>query len=113
MDIFDNLDIFEVEKVDYEAYFYRLPKTEILKTTPREGFVVYKDIQSREDICGILTEEIMGTEARRFFIFNFIDEERLGPHKVIRHITMPQEEYEAFIKQLSEAATKAAQETND
>ena len=113
MDIFDNLDIFEVEKTDYESYFYRLPKTEILKTTPREGLVVYKDIQTREDICGVLTEEVMGTEARRFFIFNFIDESRLGPHKTIQYITMPTEEYELFIKKLGEAAAKAAQETND
>lgn len=101
MDIFDNLDIYEVDKVDYEAYFYRLPKNDIIKTTPREGFVVYKDIFSKEDVCGTLIEYIMGTEATRYFIFNFIDEERLSEHKVVKYITLNEDDYQEFLNQLA------------
>ena len=44
----DNIDIYEVEKRDYEAYFYRLPPNEIIKTTPRPGLVIWKDIKENE-----------------------------------------------------------------
>ena len=99
----DNLDIYEVDKGDYEAYFYRLPK-DIMKTTPQEGMVVYKDIVSGEYVCGILTENIMAMPANRYFIFNFLEEERLGPHKAVKHITMSAEEYEEFLNKLTKAA---------
>ena len=56
MDYLNNLDLFEVDKIDYDAYFYRLPKNEIMKTTPQEGLIVYKDIkEDGELICGILS----------------------------------------------------------
>ena len=103
MDYLSNLDIFEVDKADYDSYFYRLPKNEIMKTTPREGLIVYKDTTNGgELICGILTEEIMAMPANRYFIFNLLDEERLGPHKVYKHITMTEEEYREFLSQLQE-----------
>ena len=104
-----NLDIYEVDKEDYEAYFYRLPKN-IMKTTPQEGMVVYKDMTTGDSICGILTENIMAMPANRYFIFNFLEEERLGPHKMVKHITMNAEEYEEFLNKLSKAA-KSYQET--
>ena len=101
MDYLNNLDLFEVDKIDYDAYFYRLPKNEIMKTTPREGLTVYKDVkEDGELICGILSEQIMAMPANRYFIFNFMDESRLGPHKLYKHITMTEEEYTEFLKQL-------------
>lgn len=105
MDYLNNLDLFEVDKVDYDAYFYRLPKNEIMKTTPREGLTVYKDVkEAGELICGILSEQIMAMPANRYFIFNFIDESRLGPHKAYKYITMTEEEYTEFLKQLQQIA---------
>ena len=105
MDYLNNLDLFEVDKVDYDAYFYRLPKNEIMKTTPQEGLIVYKDIkEDGELICGILSEQIMAMPANRYFIFNFIDESRLGPHKAYKHITMTEEEQTEFLKQLQQIA---------
>ena len=105
MDYLNNLDLFEVDKVDYDAYFYRLPKNEIMKTTPREGLTVYKDVkEDGELICGILSEQIMAMPANRYFIFNFIDESRLGPHKAYKYITMTEEEYTEFLKQLQQIA---------
>lgn len=105
MDYLNNLDLFEVDKMDYDAYFYRLPKNEIMKTTPREGLTVYKDVKENgELICGILSEQIMAMPANRYFIFNFIDESRLGPHKAYKYITMTEEEYTEFLKQLQQIA---------
>ena len=105
MDYLNNLDLFEVDKIDYDAYFYRLPKNEIMKTTPREGLTIYKDVkEDGELICGILSEQIMAMPANRYFIFNFMDESRLGPHKLYKHITMTEEEYTEFLKQLQQIA---------
>lgn len=103
IDLFENLDIYEVEKADYDAYFYRLPMKELMKTTPREGLVVYKDISNNgEAICGILSEQVMAMPANRYFIFNFIDEKRLGPHKQYKYIQMSEAEYIDFLKRLQE-----------
>lgn len=103
IDIFENLDIYEVEKADYDAYFYRLPMKDLMKTTPREGLIVYKDISNNgEAICGILSEQIMAMPANRYFIFNFLDEERLGPHKQYKYIQMSETEYIDFLKRLQE-----------
>lgn len=105
IDFEDNLDIFEVDKQDYEAYFYRLPQNEIMKSTPKEGFTVYKDIKGEQEyLCGILTEQIMAMPANRYFIFNLMDESRLGPHKAYRHIQLSDEEYMDFLKRLQEIA---------
>ena len=105
MSIFDNLDLYEVDKVDYDSFFYRLPKNEIMKTTPREGLTAYKDMkEDNEYLCGVLSERVMGMSANRYFIFNFMDESRLGPHKLYKHITMTEEEYTEFLKQLQQIA---------
>ena len=109
-DIPENLDIYEVDKADYDAYFYRLPQNEMVKTTPREGFVIYRDMIEPQLICGILSENIMAMPANRYFIFNFLDEERLGAHKVIKQITLGLEDYENFMKHLTEISSKKAQE---
>ena len=99
----DNLDLYEVENVDYESYFYRLPK-DIMKTTPSEGLVVYKDIQTGESICGVLTEQVMAMPANRYFIFNLLDEERLGSHKAYKYIHMTEAEYAEFLGRLQQIA---------
>lgn len=98
-----NLDIYEVDKVDYDAYFYRLPEKDIMKTTPREGLIVYKDIANGgEPVCGILSEQIMAMPANRYFIFNFLDEERLGPHKQYQYIHLTEKEYTEFLGRLQQ-----------
>ena len=46
-----------------------------------------KDLKGDNEIlCGILSEQVMGMSANRYFIFNLMDEERLGPHKLYKHI---------------------------
>jgi hypothetical protein len=52
----------------------------------------------------------MAMPANRYFIFNFLDEERLGAHKVVKQITLGLEDYENFMKQLTEISSKKAQE---
>lgn len=100
----DNIDVYEVDKRDYDSYFYRLPIADLMKTTPYEGLTVYKDTTNGEAICGILTENIMAMLANRYFIFNFMDENRLGQYKAYKHITLTEEEYSDFLKKLSKIA---------
>ena len=101
IDFINGLDIFEVDKQDYDAFFFRLPKNELMKTTPYEGLTVYKDVvEGGIPICGILSEQIMAMPANRYFIFNFMDEKRLGPHKLYKHIKMDVKEYEDFLNLL-------------
>ena len=103
IDFSKDLDIYEVDKADYDAYFYRLPKNDIMKTTPREGFIIYKDIANGgEPVCGILSEQIMAMPANRYFIFELIDEERLGPHKVVKHVHLDEAQYTEFLAQLQD-----------
>ena len=117
MDIIDfesNLDIYEVEKKDYDSYFYRLPKNEIMKIHPKEGFVVYKDLKNEQlCLCGIHTEQIMAMPANRYFIFNFMDEERLGPYKAYRHIVLEEDEYMDFLKRLQKVTTNGKDRKED
>ena len=109
-DYFNKIDIYEVEKSDYEAYFFRLPKNEILKTTPQENYTVYVDITSadHEPICGIEEQDIMGTKARKFFIFNLLNEERLGEYKRTQVIHMSEEEYINFLTKAASSKKEAS-----
>lgn len=103
MEILDNLDIFEVDKEDYDSYFYRLPINDMMKTTPREGLTIYKDIANNGiPVCGILSEQVMAMPANRYFIFELIDEERLGPHKVVKHIQLDEVQYTEFLTRLQD-----------
>lgn len=106
MEELNNLDIYEVEKRDYEAYFYRLPQNEIMKMRPQEGLTVYKDIITGDLLCGVLSEQVMAMPANRYFIFNLMDEERLGEHKLYKYIQLSQEEFNEFLAQLQQAAKK-------
>ena len=40
----------------------------------------------------------MGQKAKRYFIFEFLDDELLGPHRTVKKIELPYEQYEEFIK---------------
>lgn len=103
MEILDNLDIFEVDKEDYDSYFYRLPINDMMKTTPREGLTIYKDItNSGAPVCGILSEQVMAMPANRYFIFELINEERLGPHKVVKHVHLGEAQYTEFLARLQD-----------
>ena len=99
MDFF-NLDIFEVEKEDFTSYFYRLPKNEIVKTTPQENLIIWKDILTGQEVCGEEKIQIMGSNCTRYFIFNFLEEERLGEYKTIQKIVLSEEDYQKFLNAL-------------
>ena len=100
-ELVEKLDIYEVDKEDYESYLYRLPKNEIMKTTPREGYVFYKDSLTQQYICGTLSEDIMGMKCTRFFIFEFLPEERLGKELVIKEIIIGEDEYKELLEKLA------------
>ena len=100
MDIFENIDIYEVEREDYNAYFYRLPQDDLMKTSPEKNYIIWKDIRTGEPICGTETYDIMGQKCTRYFIFNFLEDERLGKHKIIKHIVLSEEDYMNFLEKL-------------
>lgn len=101
-ELVEKLNIYEVDKEDYESYLYRLPKNEIMKTTPREGYIFYKDSLTQQYICGTLSEDIMGMKCTRFFIFEFLPEERLGDELVIKEIIIGEDEYKKLIGRLTD-----------
>lgn len=101
------LNIYQVDKSDYDAYFHRLPLNEIVKTTPEKGTTIYIDItDNNKEICGYHTEEIMGMPANDYYIFNFIDEERLSEPKTYEYITLTEKEYAEFLDKLMEMKGK-------
>ena len=86
-DIPENLDIYEVDKADYDAYFYRLPQNEMVKTTPpREGFVVYRDMIEPQLICGYYLKILWLCQQIDILFSTFLDEERLGAHKSLNKL---------------------------
>ena len=97
-----NLNIYEVDKEDYDSYWYRLPKDEIIKCTPREGYEFYKDSLTKKYVCGTLSEDIMGMKCTRFFIFEFLPEERLGNELVLKEIIIGEDEYKKLIGRLTD-----------
>lgn len=94
------LDIYEVEREDYFAYWFRLPHDELMKTTPEENLTIWKDTKTGDQICGTRTENIMGTAATQYYIFTFMDDERLGPEKATKYIYMTENEYKNLLSQL-------------
>ena len=104
MDIFENIDIYEVEREDYNAYFYRLPQNDLMKTSPEKNYIIWKDICTGEPVCGTETYDIMGQKCIRYFIFNFLEEERLGKHKIIKHIVLSEKDYMKFLEKLPNKA---------
>lgn len=94
----NHLDIYEVDKEDAISYCYRLKARPQIKKTPREGLEVYMDIETGLYLWGIETTKVMAQEARRYFIFEFLDEELLGPHRTVKRVTISNEQFEEFIK---------------
>lgn len=97
-----NLDIYEVERADYLAYWFRLPHNDLMKTTPEEGLTIWKDTKTGDQICGTKVEQIIGTAATQYYIITLMDEERLGAEKTTKYISMTEEDYKDLITQLSQ-----------
>lgn len=95
------MDIYEVEKRDYDAYFFRLPK-EDLEEERTESQLIYRDKLTGNKVCGIEIQEHNHITFYRYFIFEFLDEERLGPHKGYKQIVVSKEEYEKLLKAYAE-----------
>lgn len=105
-----DIDIYEVERADYLAYWFRLPHDQLMKTTPEEGLTIWKDTKTGDQICGTKVENIMGTAATQYYIFTFMDEERLGPEKATKYIYMTEKEYKDLLSQL---CCNISEDTND
>lgn len=100
-----HLDFYETDKQDVLSYIFRLKEREQMKLTPQENLEVYMDLGTKEWTYGIETTEIMGMPARRYFIFEFLDEKLLGPHRKIQKIMLPEDEFKQFLTTLTEKKT--------
>lgn len=109
-DYLGHIDLYEVDKNDYRSYEYRCKDRQIMKITPREGMVVYRDIKTGEWLYGYEEENVMMMPARRYFIFFFLPEQELGPHLTFKEIRMSDEEYLEFLKLLTKKESKDGKE---
>lgn len=98
-----SLDFYEVEKADYRAYQYRLKDRKTYERSyPEQELTVVFDEETNVPVLGLKEESIMGTNAHRFFIFEFLDEDKLGDHLVTKNIILSQEQWERFLQQYAD-----------
>ena len=94
----EHLDFYEVDRADAVSYIFRLKARPQMKLTPQENLEVSMDIETRQWLYGIETINLMGQKAKRYFIFEFLDDNLLGPHRTVKKIELSYEQYEEFIK---------------
>jgi hypothetical protein len=92
------LDIYEVDKTYYYSYVYRCKNRQLMKRHPHEGLTVWEDIETGKLLYGKEVTNVMASEATRFFIFELLDEELLGPEKTTQIIEIDYETYKNFLE---------------
>lgn len=92
------LDIYEVDKTYYYSYVYRCKDRQLMKRHPHEGLTVWEDIETGKLLYGKEVTNVMASEATRFFIFELLDEELLGPEKTTQTIEVDYETYKNFLE---------------
>lgn len=92
------IDIYEVDKTYYYSYVYRCKDRQLMKRHPREGLTVWEDLETGKLLYGKEVTNIMASEAIRFFIFELLDEELLGPEKITKTIEVDYETYRNFLE---------------
>lgn len=102
----NNLDVYEVEPADYRQYVHRCRHHSVMKTTPKEGLTIWKDINSGKLLYGEHEEIVMEMPAKRYFIFELLPESELGTPLVEKHIEMPIEKWNEFVKALQRQANE-------
>ena len=92
------LDIYEVDKAYYSSYEYRCKDRQLMKRHPYEGLTVWEDIETGKLLYGKEVTNVMASNATRFFIFEMLDEELLGPEKTTQTIEVDYETYKNFLE---------------
>ena len=92
------LDIYEVDKAYYSSYEYRCQERQLMKRTPREGLTIWEDLETGKLLYGKEVTSVMASNATRFFIFEMLDEELLGPEKTTQIIEVDYETYKEFLE---------------
>lgn len=92
------LNIYEVDKTYYYSYVYRCKDRQLMKRHPREGLTVWEDLETGKLLYGKEVTNVMASEATRFFIFELLDEELLGPEKITKTIEVDYETYRNFLE---------------
>ena len=76
----EHLDFYEVDRADAVSYIFRLKARPQMKLTPQENLEVSMDIETRQWLYGVETIDLMGQKAKRYFIFEFLDDELKAYH---------------------------------
>ena len=99
-DYIKTLDLFQVDKADYESYVYRLRHRDLLETKEENGLVMFWDIAAGEYVCGYKEETTIAnnTTYKDYFIFELLPEECLASEKIIQKVVLSPEEYVAWLK---------------
>ena len=66
--------------------------------TKDKQIIAWRDIETGKLLYGKEVTNIMASEATRFFIFELLDEELLGPEKTIQTIEVDYETYKNFLE---------------
>ena len=101
-DYLSNIDIYEVDKEDYDSYVYRCRNRETMKLTPKKGFTIWQDLETKIWLYGEHEEIVMEMPHKNFYIFELMKEEELASPKLTKHIQLQYEEWLKFIKVLKE-----------
>ena len=97
----DNLDLYEVDKAYYSSYEYRCQERQLMKRHPYEGLTIWEDLETGKLLYGKEVTNIMASDATRFFIFEILDEELLGPEKTTQVIEVDYDTYKNFLEAAS------------
>lgn len=102
----NNLDIFEVESPYYKSYEYCCKNRQLMKITPihttEKQLIAWRDIETGLLLYGKEITNITGMDATRYFIFEYLSEDLLGPELTTRHIKVDEETYIKLIKHMTE-----------
>lgn len=106
-DYLNNLEIYSVDKPDYESYVYRLQYRDLLQEEI-DNVVMFRDMTAGQYVCGYKDTTMISSNSvcREYFIFELLPEDYLGPEKVIKRITLSKEDYEAWIKLCQQVINK-------
>jgi hypothetical protein len=98
-DYLNKKDLYEVDREDYDAYFYRLPKDALKKFSLEDETIIFEDTVTGEWICGYKNETSL-IDVKKYYIFSILPDTRLSDYKTQKRIILSDEEYTNFLKSL-------------
>ena len=94
----ERLDLYAVEKLDYDSYVYRCKDRNLMKVTPNKELTVFRDVETGKYLYGYGEIELVkGLPHKTYYIFELLDEELLGEPLRVQHLNFSQEELEQLL----------------